>query len=135
MHAANILKSLAAALMLSCEGAQALEVTVDNQTATSAAFAFSYLDKESKAWTVTGWFNVGPKAQGVIDLPSDNPLYYLYAEFSNGKKIEGGEGAVTLKVQNRSFSWPQDQMPGKRVREVSFVRARGTGGKATVRVK
>ena len=39
---------------ISCN-AQALEVTVDNQTKATVVMAFSYLDKTSKEWVVDGW--------------------------------------------------------------------------------
>ena len=125
----------AISLIAAAQGALALEIDVDNRTDSEVVLAFSYLDKDSKAWMVEGWYNVSPKTQGKIDLNTDNSLYYLYAEFSNGKKIEGGDGSVKLKVQNRSFSYKQDQEPDRFTREVSFVRARGNGGKATIRIK
>ena len=42
---------------------------------------------------------------------------------------------MRLKVLNRSFSYAQDKDPGRFSREASFVRARGNGGKATIRIK
>lgn len=125
----------AALLLTGALSAQALEILVENETDARVTLAFSYLDNQSGKWTVEGWYNVEGKSRGTVNLNSDNSMYYLYAEFSNGKKIEGGEGAVSLRVQNRGFSYVQDDPPEKYAREVSFLRARGNGGKATVRVR
>lgn len=125
----------ALSLLAAAHCAAALEVDVDNQSDSEVVLAFSYMEKGSGNWMVEGWYNVAPKSQGKVDLNTDNSLYYLYAEFSNGKRIEGGEGSVRLKVLNRSFSYAQDKDPGRFSREASFVRARGNGGKATIRIK
>lgn len=127
--------AVAAMLLGGAAGAQALEISIENETDARVTLAFSYLDSQSGKWTVDGWYNVDGKSRGTVNLNSDNSMYYLYAEFSNGKRIEGGEGAVNLRVLNRSFSYVQDDPPEKYAREVSFLRARGNGGKATVRVR
>ena len=119
---------------ISCN-AQALEVTVDNQTKATVVMAFSYLDKTSKEWVVDGWYNVKPQKKGIINLSTDNDIYYLYSEFSNGKKLEGGNGSIKLKVQERSFFYKQNDAPSSLNREVSFLRARGNLGKAVIKIK
>lgn len=119
---------------ISCN-AQALEVTVDNQTKATVVMAFSYLDKTSKEWVVDGWYNVKPQKKGIINLDTDNDIYYLYSEFSNGKKLEGGNGSIKLKVQERSFFYKQNDAPSSLNREVSFLRARGNLGKAVIKIK
>lgn len=115
--------------------AQALEVTVDNQTKATVVMAFSYLDKTSKEWVVDGWYNVKPQKKGIINLDTDNDIYYLYSEFSNGKRLEGGNGSIKLKVQERSFFYKQNDAPSSLNREVSFLRARGNLGKAVIKIK
>lgn len=117
-------------------GASALEVTIDNQTSAKGAFAFSYLDRATKVWMTDGWYNSEGGKVSKIDLPTDNPIYYIYAEFSNGKRIEGGEGAVALDISNRSFICEQDKGPEvKNTYNVKFLRAQGNGSKAVIRVK
>lgn len=125
---------LAGALTLPRAGA-ALEVTIDNLTEAEVTMAFSYLEPRNDTWVVEGWFNVQPHQKGLVSLPTDNELYYIYAEFSNGKRIEGGEGAVTLPISYRSFYLQQDQVPQGSMKEVSFLRARSSGGKATVKIQ
>ncbi len=134
MQLNKILGTLAAAALLS-GSAQALEITVDNQTDSKVAMAFSYLSNQDKEWVVDGWYNVDPKNKARIDLDTDNELYYVYSEFSNGKKIEGGQGAVDLMIQNRSFYYKQKEAPTRHARSVKFLRARSNSNKATISVK
>lgn len=103
MKILNLIALSASILLIS--SASALEITVDNKTDAKAAFAFSYLDKKSGKWMTEGWFNAPQNSEKKLSLPADNPIYYIYAEFSNGKRIEGGEGAVDLVVSNRSKRW------------------------------
>ncbi len=131
----KILKSLTFAACFITYQAGALEITVDNQTDADAAMAFSYLDKDKNVWMSEGWFNVQKHQNKKLELNTDNSLYYIYAEFSNGKKIEGGEGSVLLDVSDRSFLCDQDKGPEGKVRQVSFLRARSNDGKALIRVK
>lgn len=131
----KILKSLAFAACFTTYQAGALEITVDNQTDADAAMAFSYLDKDKNVWMSEGWFNVQKHQNKKLELNTENSLYYIYAEFSNGKKIEGGEGSVSLEVSDRSFLCDQDKGPEGKVRQVSFLRARSNDGKALIRVK
>lgn len=117
-------------------GTSALEITIDNQTSAKGAFAFSYLDRASKVWMTDGWYNSEGGKVSKIELPTDNSIYYIYAEFSNGKRIEGGEGAVALDISNRSFLCEQDKGPEvKNTYNVKFLRAQGNGSKAVIRVK
>lgn len=115
--------------------ASALEITVENVTDSTVVMAFSYLDSNSNEWTVDGWYNVNPNSKAKVNLNSSNDIYYLYSEFSNGKKLEGGKGSVRLKVDDRSFLYRQNTPPAFAGREVSFLRARGNAGKAVIRIK
>lgn len=45
----------AISLIAAAQGALALEIDVDNRTDSEVVLAFSYLDKDSKAWMVEGW--------------------------------------------------------------------------------
>ncbi len=118
----------------SIANAAPLEITVDNQTKSEVVMAFSYLSNKEQDWVVDGWYNIEPNKTANIDLDTDNDIYYLYAEFSNGKKIEGGQGAVELSVQDTSFLYKQKDEP-ENSRKVSFLRARSNGSKATIKVK
>ena len=115
--------------------ANALEVKIENQTKASVVMAFSYLDTKSNEWVVDGWYNVEPQQNALINLDSSNDIYYLYSEFSNGKKLEGGKGSIKLKVNNRSFFYKQSEKQANADREVSFLRARGSDGKAIIKIK
>lgn len=126
---------VATVLGVSSFSANALEITIDNQTTSKVAMAFSYLPSNDKDWVVDGWYNVDANEKALLNLDTSNEMYYVYAEFSNGKKIEGGEGAVKLMVQNRSFVYKQNAAPDSNVREVSFLRARSNGDKATIKIK
>ena len=97
--------------------------------------AFSYLDNKENDWVVDGWYNVMPKQKAKVELDSKNDIYYLYSEFSNGKKLEGGKGAVDLKVKDRSFFYKQKKIPDDVDRKVSLLRARGNDGHALIRIK
>ena len=90
-------------LALAAQCAQSLELTIENQTDSTVVLAFSYLDNKHNDWVVDGWYNVNPKKTEKVNLDSKNDIYYLYSEFSNGKKLEGGKGSVNLYVDNRSF--------------------------------
>ncbi|MGN1281993.1 MAG: DUF1036 domain-containing protein [Succinivibrio sp.] len=125
-------------VLLGCalsSAANALEITVDNVTDSTVVMAFSYLDSQSNEWTVDGWYNVNPNSKAKVNLNSTNDIYYLYSEFSNGKKLEGGKGSVKLRVADRSFLYRQNTPPASANREVSFLRARGNAGKAVIKIK
>ena len=115
--------------------ANALEITIENQTDATVVMAFSYLDNKENDWVVDGWYNVMPKQKAKVELDSKNDIYYLYSEFSNGKKLEGGKGSVDLKVKARSFFYKQKKIPDDVDRTVSFLRARGNDGHALIRIK
>ena len=116
--------------------ANALEVTVENATDATVVMAFSYLDNKENDWVVDGWYNVEPKQKAKISLDSKNDIYYLFSEFSNRKKLEGGKGAVALNVGERSFFYKQKDKPSAELnRKVSFLRARGSDGKALIKIK
>lgn len=127
---------LTAAISMS---SQAIEVTIDNTTNATVVFAFSYLnDQKDKSldpdWFVEGWYNVNPHQKALVNLPSDNDVYYLYAEFSNGKKLEGGKGSIKLMVNDRSFSYKQKEVPKKLTRQATFLRARCNQGKSLIKI-
>lgn len=115
--------------------AHSLEITIENQTDSTVVLAFSYLDNKHNDWVVDGWYNVDPKKTEMVNLDSKNDIYYLYSEFSNGKKLEGGKGSVNLYVANRSFFYKQNKIPKTVQRKVSFVRARGNEGKAHIKIR
>ncbi len=124
---------IGSALMASA--ASALEITIDNKTDATVVMAFSYLDNKENTWVVDGWYNVLPKKKSQVNLDSKNDIYYLYSEFSNGKKLEGGKGSVELKVKDRAFFYKQNEPLKDLERKVSFLRARGNDGKALIRIK
>lgn len=122
-------------LALAVQCAHSLELTIENQTDSTVVLAFSYLDNKHNDWVVDGWYNVNPKKTEKVNLDSKNDIYYLYSEFSNGKKLEGGKGSVNLYVDNRSFFYKQNKIPKTVQRKVSFVRARGNDGKAHIKIR
>ena len=132
--------SLKGLLLLSFLGvaitrAQCLEITIDNHTDATVVMAFSYLDNKENDWVVDGWDNVMPRQLAKVDLDSKNDIYYLYSEFSNGKKLEGGSGSVELQIFDRSFFYLQKKPAANYDRKVSFLRARGNEGKALIKIK
>ncbi|MGN0903456.1 MAG: DUF1036 domain-containing protein [Succinivibrio sp.] len=127
----KVLTALIGAMALN---ASALDVTIDNHTDATVVMAFSYLDNTDNVWVVDGWYNVLPKQKAVVNLDSRNDIYYLYSEFSNGKKLEGGNGSVQLQVQDRSFFYKQGKAPKTANRKVSFLRARGNDGHALIKI-
>ncbi|WP_406030330.1 DUF1036 domain-containing protein [Succinivibrio sp.] len=124
---------MSVALAMQC--ANSLELTIENQTDSTVVLAFSYLDNKQNDWVVDGWYNVNPKKTEMVNLDSKNDIYYLYSEFSNGKKLEGGKGSVNLYVDNRAFFYKQNKIPKTVQRKVSFVRARGNEGKAHIKIR
>lgn len=124
---------MSVALAMQC--ANSLELTIENQTDSTVVLAFSYLDNKQNDWVVDGWYNVNPKKTEMVNLDSKNDIYYLYSEFSNGKKLEGGKGSVNLYVDNRAFFYKQNKIPKTVQRKVSFVRARGNDGKAHIKIR
>lgn len=124
---------ISVALAMQC--ANSLELTIENQTDSTVVLAFSYLDNKQNDWVVDGWYNVNPKKTEMVNLDSKNDIYYLYSEFSNGKKLEGGKGSVNLYVDNRAFFYKQNKIPKTVQRKVSFVRARGNDGKAHIKIR
>lgn len=124
---------MSVALAMQC--ANSLELTIENQTDSTVVLAFSYLDNKQNDWVVDGWYNVNPKKTEKVNLDSKNDIYYLYSEFSNGKKLEGGKGSVNLYVDNRAFFYKQNKIPKTVQRKVSFVRARGNEGKAHIKIR
>ena len=127
--------TVTALLMILNGSASALDVKVENLTQAKVVLAFSYLDEVDNEWVVDGWYNVDSKQTAEIKLPSNNDIYYLYAEFSNGKKLEGGKGSISVKVDNQAFLYKQGKAPKNFTKKVNFVRARGNEGNALVKIK
>ncbi len=127
--------AVAAAALLASQWAAALSVVVDNGTEATVSMAFSYLDAKSKKWMVDGWYNISPNEKSRVELNTSNELYYVYAEFSNGKKISGGTGSADLKVKETNFLYPQDKDLPDASRTVSFLRARSSNNQATINVR
>ncbi len=125
---------LGTALLLPVSRAE-LAVVVDNSTDADVAMAFSYLDAGSNKWVVDGWYNIDKKSKGQIKLNTNNELYYIYSEFSNGKKISGGAGSAELKIRSTSFTYEQDKGLPDADRSVSFLRARSNNNKALINIR
>lgn len=113
---------------------QALELTVNNKTSADASFAFSYLDREQGTWMVEGWYNVKAGQSQQIYLNTDNPLYYLYAELSNDRKIEAAPNqGARLAVFDGTFIYDQDKLKDNEPdKKVGFVRAESNNNLAVI---
>ncbi|NLK85669.1 MAG: DUF1036 domain-containing protein [Aeromonadales bacterium] len=130
----KLLALCALTLASTCMSANALEVTIDNKTKATVVMAFSYLDSKTNDWVVDGWYNVEPEQKALVNLDSKNDIYYLYSEFSNGKKLEGGKGSVVLKVKNRNFFYKQTKPTDDLDRKATFLRARSNNGKSLIKI-
>lgn len=117
-----------------CTTASALDITIKNDTDSTVVMAFSYLSSKENNWVAEGWFNVQPRHSGLVKLDSNNDLYYVYAEFSNGKRFEGGAGSLELNIANTAFFYVQSQVPPEYTKKVQFLKARANAGKATINV-
>lgn len=126
--------SLAVLSLATISSSYALDVTVNNEADASVSMAFSYLDSNTQKWVVDGWYNVEAKAKSIINLNTDNGIYYLYAEFSNGKKIEGGESSVHLYVKPSEFLYSQDETLHGNKFQARFVRAKSDGKVALINI-
>ena len=126
--------SLAYLSLATISSSYALDVTVNNEADASVSMAFSYLDSNTQKWVVDGWYNVEPKAKSIINLNTDNGIYYLYAEFSNGKKIEGGKNSVHLYVKASEFFYSQDESLQDSKFQARFVRAKSDGKVALINI-
>ena len=114
--------------------ADALEISINNNTESTVFMAFSYLDKSTDKWVVDGWYNIEKNGKNLITLNTENGIYYLYAEFSNGKKIEGGDYSVNLDVAPQSFYYTQDQVFEDASFKAKFVRAKSDGKRALINI-
>ena len=112
----------------------ALDITINNDSTAEAAFAFSYVDKDSGKWVVDGWYNVRAQSSGSLSVNSDNDVYYLYAELENGKAISDPQG-IKLPIADGSFFYAQSDGLKQSTRNVSFVRASASQGKAQINIK
>ena len=100
-----------------------VDVAINNNSKADISFALSYLDSRSQKWVTEGWYNVKPQENGIIKVDTDNSLVYLYAESSNGKKIEGGAGSVELLVSSQAFFYFQYQGLANADSKAKFMRA------------
>lgn len=126
---------LVLASLLALNEAHALQIEVENTTSEKVVMAFSYFDNKSSSWMVDGWYNLDKKAQATINLPTVKDDYYLYAEFSNGKKIEGAKGDERLNVTDKAFLYDKKNIKSFKGRFANFVKAKGENQKALIRIK
>lgn len=112
-----------------------IDVTVNNSSTSNISFAFSYLNKDTNSWVVEGWYNVKANENAVISLNTENSLVYLYAESSNGKKIEGGNGSVDLMTKFQSFYYEQTESLANPDMKVRFLRAMAKDNKIKLNIK
>lgn len=75
-------------LLLFLNSAYALELKLYNRSESLAVLALAYEEPQGKL-TVAGWYSLDKGQEALIKLPSDCADYYLHAEFSNGKSLEG----------------------------------------------
>lgn len=123
-------------LFMTCNAAYAaVNIEVSNESVSDIAFAFSYLDSNTKTWTAEGWYNVTPRTKSTISLNTDNSMVYIYGECSNGTKIEGGKGNVELDVYYKSFRYEQDKGIEKPDMRVQFMRAIAIDSKVNLNIK
>ncbi len=115
--------------------AEAIELTINNTTDAKLTFAFSYLSNKTDTWVVDGWYNVDPKKQGIITLNTDNGIFYIYGEFSNGRKIEGGKGALKLGIKGETFFYEQSKGLKDKTSTVAFLRAKADSAKSKINIK
>ena len=121
-------------LFLMAFNVKAIEVTIDNTTKATVVMAFSYYDKDKKDWVVEGWYNVESNQKGIVNLNTDNDIFYLYSEFSNGKKLEAGRGSLDLMIKDRSFYYLQKQKPSDMNKKATFLRAKANQGKSLIKI-
>lgn len=125
--------AMALALGMAAQSVQALEITINNKSSAEAVFAFSYLERGTQRWVVDGWYNAAAHSSGVLDVNSDNDVYYLYAELESGRAISDPRG-IALAVADTPFYYAQDEGLPEATRTVRFVRTSANNGKAQINI-
>lgn len=128
-------KVLTLSLLLISFASTAIEVNINNNNKKDATFAFSYYDNDKSAWIVEGWYNVKSQEKVIIDLNSNNKVFYMYGEFADGYKIQGGEGAIEFPIVYESFMYERDTSIENPDLSVKFIKAQARDGKAKINIK
>lgn len=113
--------------------AHALKISIDNGYDSTANIAIHYL-KPNNVWHTEGWFVWQPHEQGFIEVDSNNTLFYIYVEFSDGLVNNTNAGAVTQWVSDTSFSLEAGVKPDAGGRLVEFSLCNSDGHTAVVRL-
>lgn len=129
---ANIGAGLLAAALALGGSAQALTLDCKNLTQEPIAVSVSYLGADGKTWFIEGWYNLEGQKQALIELPSSNDIFYIFGEFGNGVKVEGGSGSVQMPVVWDDFQYTQSQPLQKPDSVEQFVRGVATKGYAQI---
>lgn len=124
---------LPALLCAAASQAAALEIEINNLSAQEAVFAFSYLHQDSNKWVTEGWYNVAPESSGVLTLPSNNDIYYLYAELDNGQTIFDPRG-LSMAVSDKEFYYAGGEELSFKTRLVHFIRTTANDGHAVINI-
>lgn len=106
-------------LLLFLNSAYALELKLYNRSESLAVLALAYEEPQGKL-TVAGWYSLDKGQEALIKLPSVCADYYLHAEFSNGKSLEG---AYKFKVDTKAFKYEAKHMEKFSGQEVGFIKA------------
>lgn len=112
--------------------AQALTLECKNLTQEPIAVAVSYLGSDGKTWFIEGWYNLEGQKEALIELPSSNDIFYIFGEFGNGVKVEGGTGSVQLPVVWSDFQYTQGNRLQNPDSVEQFVRGVATKGHAQI---
>lgn len=129
--------SLCAGLIASslCLGnAQALTLDCQNKASEPIAVAVSYLGDDGNTWYVEGWYNLKAQEHALIELPSSNNIFYIFGEFKNGVKVEGGYGSIQIPVLWSDFQYTLANalLPQNADGVEQFVRGMATKGYAQI---
>lgn len=113
--------------------AQALTLDCNNLSNEPIAVAVSYLGSDGNTWFVEGWYNLKAKEHALIELPSSNDVFYIFGEFKNGLKVEGGAGSIRIPVKWDDFQYNTlNQALGTPDSVEQFVRGVATSGYAQI---
>ncbi|MBO8415853.1 MAG: DUF1036 domain-containing protein, partial [Proteobacteria bacterium] len=88
---------------------------------------------DSNKWVTEGWYNVAPQSSGVLTLPSDNDIYYLYAELANGRAIFDPRG-LSMAVSDKEFYYEGGDDLSFKSRQVHFIRTTASDGHAVINI-
>lgn len=111
---------------------QALTLDCQNKSSEHIALAVSYLSNDGKTWIVEGWYNLQSQEHALIELPSNNDIFYIFGEFGNNIKVSGGEGSVNMPVVWNEFQYVQADPIKNHDAVESFVRGVATNGYAEI---